>query len=117
MNQLMQELSPEALDSLADAIAQRLALKWNLTKPIEPSRPELVDVYTLADAVGLSVPTLNRAVAKKTIPSTRAGGRRLFVIADVVQAIRQAGEDLTPKREKTTRNDQSPASKARRARS
>lgn len=115
----MQELSPEALETLADAIAKRLADQWGLSKPIERSRPELVDVYTLADAVGLSVPTINRAIAAGTIPSVQAGRRRLFVVADVVDAIRAAGEHLTPKRPKRPkpRNDQSPAGKTRGARS
>jgi excisionase family DNA binding protein len=112
----MQELSPETLETLADAIAKRLADRWGLSKLIEPSRPELVDVYSLADAVGLSVPTINRAIAAGTIPSVQAGRRRLFVVADVVDAIRAAGEHLTPKRPKST-NDQSPAGKTRGARS
>ncbi|MCR9293334.1 MAG: hypothetical protein NXI32_11490 [bacterium] len=94
----MQELGGGDLDRLADLIAERLSERLNLPAH---NQPKLVDAYGLADAIGLSVPSIHRAVAAGTIPSIRAGGRRLYCVPEVIEAMRAAGPNLT--RPDTTR--------------
>jgi len=103
----MPELSPEDLTKLAGAIAERIVSRL-------PAKQEmwLFDAYTLADAIGLSVPTIHRVVAAGSIPSIRAGGLRLYCIFDVLDAVREAGSELTQPKPKT---DQAQRVKPRRA--
>lgn len=71
--------TPQELDRLADAVADRLAAKLL-------DRPRLVDRVELARELGVSVPTIERLCAAGSIPVVRMGRRVLFDPAAVIAA-------------------------------
>lgn len=72
-------LTPQELERLADAVAERLAAKLL-------DQPKLVDRVELARVLGVSVPTIERLSATGAIPVVRMGRRVLFDPAAVIAA-------------------------------
>lgn len=73
-------LSPAELEAFVDAIATRVAQKLS-------NRPLLVDRYSLAEIVGVSVPTVERLQRNGIIPVIRVGRRTLYDPQEVITAL------------------------------
>jgi len=67
------------------------ALRPMLTQANEP--PRLVNRERMAKLAGVSLPTLDRLVAEKVVPSKLVGTRRLFEPAKVIDALPNANPD------------------------
>lgn len=89
----------EAIERLADLVAERFSedLVEKIAKRVgeRVGAVELVDKYQLAERINLSVPTIERAVKQGRIPSVQAARCRRFIVSEVIEAIRQAGPNLT----------------------
>jgi excisionase family DNA binding protein len=73
-------MTPHEIDSLADALAERLANKM-------PSRPDddaMLDVHQVAGLVGCSVPTVERLTRSGELPSRKIGRLRRYRRSDVI---------------------------------
>ena len=67
-------------DQLADKVADRLA-----------KRPQFVDRHGLAEALGVSVATIDRLRVDDQIPYRQAGNRLLFSVSEVAAALPSGG--------------------------
>ncbi len=72
------------LPTLARLIAEVVVEKLSRTPP---STASLVNRKELSAALGVSVPTIDRMVRQKAVPSTKIGTRRLFDVEQVRRAI------------------------------
>lgn len=72
-------LSPAELDRLAEAICERLAGRLG-----GGAGDEIGDVHDAAGWLGVSVPTIERAVRRGDLPSIRVGRLRRFRRADLM---------------------------------
>ncbi len=73
-------LSPKELDSVAEGVAARLAVLMS-------SPPRLSDRPTLAERIGLSVPTIERLTRSGQISVIRVGRRCLYDVDRVVNEL------------------------------
>jgi len=64
-------LSPQELDAVAEGVAARLPMLLS-------GQPRLLDRHSLADRLGLSVPTIERLTRKGKISVIRVGRRCLY---------------------------------------
>ena len=78
-------LSQDQLSELANMIADRI--KGDAKQPSEQV-PAMVDRHGIASAVGVSIAQVDRLDRNAVIPSHTVGTRRLFVVADVLEAIK-----------------------------
>lgn len=81
-------LTPAEIDRLADAIAERLAGGVR-----GGAGDEIGDVYAAAGWLGMSVPTIERAVRRGEIPSIKVGRLRRFRRADLLAMNEKGGCD------------------------
>ena len=77
-------LSPHEIDSIADALADRVAAKLATAN-------RATDVYGIAEIIGCSVPTVERLVSDGAIPSFKVGRLRRFITDDVITALKSKG--------------------------
>jgi len=63
----------QALDALADAIAERVLHR--LTAALEKNKSRLLDVSAAADYIGRTPSAVRHLIAKGSIPCVRRGGR------------------------------------------
>jgi excisionase family DNA binding protein len=73
-------LTPHEIERLAEAIAERLAGRIG-----SGATDEVGDVHDAARWLGMSVPTLERAVRRGEIPSIKVGRLRRFRRADLLK--------------------------------
>ena len=73
-------LTPAEIDRLADALADRLAARIG-----SGATDEIGDVHKAAEWLGMSVPTIERAVRRGEIPSIKVGRLRRFRRADLLK--------------------------------
>lgn len=81
-------LSPKELDAVAEGVAARLAVLMS-------SPPRLLDRHSLAERLGLSVPTIERLTRSGKISVIRARRRCLYDVNQVLAelAAETASED------------------------
>ena len=81
-------MTPYEIDQLADAIAARLAGRIG-----NGAGDEIGDVYKAAEWLGVSVPTIERAVRRGELPSIKVGRLRRFRRADLLAMNEERGGD------------------------
>ena len=91
-NAVARELMP-MINERIDRVEQRLEALSAIREAELDCPARLVDVYALSEAIGLSVPTIHRAVAAGTFPSIKSGRRRLYSVPEVIQAMRKPQGD------------------------
>ena len=91
-NAVARELMP-LINERIDRVEQRFEVLSAIREAELDSPAKLVDVYSLSEAIGLSVPTIHRAVAADTIPSIKSGRRRLYSVPEVIRAMRKPQGD------------------------
>jgi|688.fasta_scaffold1707296_1 excisionase family DNA binding protein len=84
-------LSPKELDAVADAVASRLM-------PFLKGHSRLIDRHSLADRLGLSVPTIERLTRSGRISVIRAGRRCLYDVDRVVDELATTRNDGSTQR-------------------
>lgn len=77
--------TPAELDSLADAIAERVSSRLK-------SLPDYLGREEIARYLDVSVPTIDRWCKQGVIPVIRLGGRVKFERAQVCEALRRRSE-------------------------
>ena len=71
-------LTPAQLDQLAEEIADRVAAR------LGTGADEVGDIHAAAQWLGVSVPTLERAVRRGEVPSIKVGRLRRFRRSDLL---------------------------------
>lgn len=76
------------LDAIADKVAEKIAKRLL-------EQPRLLSKTQLASALGLSVATIDRYVARQVIPVLRLGSRVMFDPQRVVEALGSPGPNAS----------------------
>ena len=79
-------MSPLEINSLADAIAERLSSRLSMQ-----SADPMTDSRGVADLLGCSVPTVERLTKSGAIPSFKVGRLRRYRRADVLSHQNEKG--------------------------
>jgi excisionase family DNA binding protein len=80
-------LTPAQLDQLAEEIADRVAAR------LGTGADEVGDIHAAAQWLGVSVPTLERAVRRGEVPSIKVGRLRRFRRSDLLGLKAKRGRD------------------------
>ena len=81
----LNSLTPAQWETLAETIADRVALKML-------DQPRLVSRNQIAVITSMSVPTIDRLTQSGEIPCIRRGTRVLFDPVDVIKAMKDRGQ-------------------------
>lgn len=81
-------MTPSEIESLADAIAERLACRLG-----GEAEDQLGDVHAAARWLGCSVPTVERQTRAGTIPSIKVGRLRRYRRADLLSQAMKGGSN------------------------
>ena len=82
-------LSPNDIEAIAELLATKVLSR--LAEQAEIASPtELVSRAKMARMISVSLPTLDRMVAKGNVPSELIGTRRLFNPRDVIAAVHRS---------------------------
>jgi len=73
-------MSPFELDSLADALAERLSSRLS-----QVDQDALIDCHQVAELLACSVPTVERLTKSGEIPSCKVGRLRRYRRSDLLQ--------------------------------
>ncbi len=77
-------MSPHEIDSLADAIADRLQSRLSQVDA-------MIDVHAVAELLGCSVPTVERLTRSGEIPSHKVGRLRRYLRSEVLSRKNEKG--------------------------
>jgi len=73
-------MSPHEIDSLADAIAERVSSRLS-----QVDQDAMIDSHSVAELLACSVPTVERRTKTGEIPSVKIGRLRRYRRSDVLQ--------------------------------
>ena len=82
-------LTPRQQTELATEVAKQVVAMLDA----RGGQPALVDAHALAQAIGVSVSSIDRLIAQGIVPvKVRLGGIRRFSVADVIEALSSHNE-------------------------